>query len=161
LGLDLVAERLLGFGPVAIERRDEFVALGLRPVGPFPRCAARAAGHVGGAVLEAREEGLPLGIDRLGVGLVAGVEVLDVGGVGPVEKRRESEGRVGVLAGHVQSWLEGNREEVPRLTAEMVVAARPGGRIRYKPYLGRPRGPNNYLNVVCGSKITKRANRGS
>ena len=49
-------------------------------------------------VLQAAEEVAPLGIDRIGVGLVAGVEVFDVGGVAAVEKGGECESRVRVLA---------------------------------------------------------------
>ena len=37
-------------------------------------------------------------IDRIRVGLVAGVEVFDVGGVAAVEKRGECESRVRVLS---------------------------------------------------------------
>jgi hypothetical protein len=100
LGLDLVADRLLDLAPVAVERRDQLAPLGLRPVALLPRGAAGAARHVGGAVLEAREERLPFGIDRGRVDLVAGIQVLDVARVAAVQERGEGEGRVGVLAGH-------------------------------------------------------------
>ena len=51
-------------------------------------------------VLQGAEEGLPLGIDRGRVLLVAGVEVLDVARIRPVEERGVEEGFVSVLAGH-------------------------------------------------------------
>src|SRR4029077_1185201 len=70
------------------------------PVRPAPRRAARIASDVGGIVLQALEERLPLGIDRLRIGFVAGVDVLDIGGIAAVEERGEGEGGVGVLAGH-------------------------------------------------------------
>ena len=95
LGAHLVADLLLGLGPLAVERGEQLVALDERRL--LPRGAARALGRVG-AVLQAAEEGLPLGIDRIRVGLVAGVEVFDVGGVAAVEKGGECESRVRVLA---------------------------------------------------------------
>ena len=58
--------------------------------------------YVARVVLEALEERLPLGIDRLGVGLVAGVQIVDVRGVGAVEERSESESGVRILARHVR-----------------------------------------------------------
>ena len=87
---------LLGLGPLAVERGERFVALDQRRL--LPRGAARALRDVGGAVLQAAEEGLPLGIDRFRVGLVAGVEVFDVGGVAAVEEGGKCESRVRVLA---------------------------------------------------------------
>ena len=51
-------------------------------------------------VLQRGEEGLPLGIDRGGVFLVAGVEILDIGRVRPIEESGVEEGLVGVLACH-------------------------------------------------------------
>jgi hypothetical protein len=43
-----------------------------------------------------------LGIDRGGVGLVAGVEVLDVVGIAAIKERGAGEGGVGVLTRHAQ-----------------------------------------------------------
>src|SRR5262249_27682450 len=67
----LVADRLLGLVPVTVERGDQLAARQLRPVGPLPRRSVAIA--VDALVLEALEEGLPLGIDRLRVGTVAGI----------------------------------------------------------------------------------------
>ncbi len=53
-----------------------------------------------GCVLQALEELLPVGVDRGGVRLVAGVEIVDVGGVGALQKRREGKSGVRVLARH-------------------------------------------------------------
>ena len=51
-------------------------------------------------VLQALEEGPPLGVDRGRIGLVAGMEVFDIGGVAAVEERGAGERRVRVLARH-------------------------------------------------------------
>ena len=101
--LDLVADRPLHLGPVAVERGDQLPARSLRPIRPLPGRPAGALLHVGAVVLEALEESLPFGIDRVPVGLVAGVEVLDVVGVAAIKERRAGEGGIGVLAGH--AWV--------------------------------------------------------
>ena len=85
--LELVADRPLDLAPIAHQRRDEIIARRLRPVRQRPGGAPRALEHLGGIVLEAAEEHLPLRIDRIGIGLVAGVEVVHVAGVAAVEKR--------------------------------------------------------------------------
>jgi hypothetical protein len=84
--LDLLGQRLANGRPVAVERRGEVAALRRRPVGTAPRRAARVQRDVVGVVLEALEEDLPLGVDRLRIGLVAGVQIVDVGGIAAVEK---------------------------------------------------------------------------
>jgi hypothetical protein len=104
LGLDGVAELLLGVTPVAGQRGDQ-LAVGMREIGRLPRRPLRASCAV--AVLQALEECLPLGIDRAGVGGVAGLEVFDVGGVAAIEKRRMCERSVRVLARHGGSLLRG------------------------------------------------------
>ena len=66
-----------------------------------------------GLVLQALEELLPLGVDRGRVLLVAGVEFVDVGGVGALQKRGEGKCGVRVLARHdcvlVISFAHGKR----------------------------------------------------
>ena len=86
LRLHLPAEGFADLGPVAVERRDEFVALGRRPTGPSPGGAARILGYVTGIVLEALEERLPLGIDRLRIGLVTRIKLLNVRGIAAVQE---------------------------------------------------------------------------
>src|SRR5580704_11395512 len=100
LRLDLDADAVADLGPVAVERRDKIAAGQRRPTRPAPRRAVRILFNVGGAVFQALEERLPLGIDSLRIGFVAGVEVLDIGGIAAVEERGEGKGGVGVLAGH-------------------------------------------------------------
>ncbi len=100
LGAHLVAERALDLAPVAIERRGQFAARGLRPVAFAPGRAAGELRDVIAVVLKALEERLPFGVDRLRVVLVASVEVFDVGGIAAVEERSEGESCVRVLAGH-------------------------------------------------------------
>ena len=100
LRLDLDADAVADLGPVAVERRDEIAARQRRPIGPGPRRAVRVLFNVGSVVLQALEERLPLGIDRLRIGFVAGIEVFDIGGIAAIEERGEGEGGVGVLAGH-------------------------------------------------------------
>src|SRR5215813_2190344 len=63
---------------------------------------ARVRHDVGALVLQALEELLPLGIDRGGVGLVAGIEVLEVVGIAAVKERGAGEGGIGVLTRHAQ-----------------------------------------------------------
>ncbi len=65
--------------------------------GGFFHEAPRALFRRVGAVLQAAEEVAPLGIDRIRVSFVSGLEVFDVGGVAAVEKGGECESRVRVL----------------------------------------------------------------
>jgi len=99
LGAHLVADLLLGLGPLSVERRKRVGAID--DLRRLPRGAARAPGDVGTVVFQAAEEVAPLGIDRVRVALVSGVEVFDVGGVAAVEEGRKRESRVGVLARHL------------------------------------------------------------
>src|SRR5262245_24295862 len=65
LGLELVADDFGNLTPVAVERRSELAAHGLRPVRPLPgrpMCAFHDGRTV---VLETLEERLPLGVDGL------------------------------------------------------------------------------------------------
>ena len=110
LRLHLAADCFAEVRPVAVERRDEFAALRRRPVGPLPRRTARVLGDVAGIVLQALEERLPFGIDRLRIGFVARVKVFDVRGIAAVEERGECEGGVRVLARHGR-FLGGSRAE--------------------------------------------------
>ncbi|MHC2820274.1 hypothetical protein ACVMBY_003834 [Bradyrhizobium huanghuaihaiense] len=86
LGGDLGANRLLDFGPVAVEGRGQVILRRQRPVVPLPGRAFRVLPDVSGLVVEALEELLPLGVDRGRVLLVAGVDFVDVGGVGALQK---------------------------------------------------------------------------
>ena len=105
--LQLVADRLFDLVPIAIEGRDEFAARRLRPVRPRPRGPFGALEHIGTIVLQALEECLPLGINGLGIVLVAGIEVLDIVGIAAIEERRMGEGGVGILTGHARVLLAG------------------------------------------------------
>ncbi len=97
---DLLADLLFGFGPLAVERRDEIAIGAHRPVRLFPRGSARAFDNVSFLVLQTLEKGPPLGIDRRRIGLVLRIEVFDVGGIAAVQERRVGKDGVGVLAGH-------------------------------------------------------------
>ena len=105
--LHLVAECLLDLAPIAVERGNELAARALRPVRQLPRWPLRVPHDIGALVLQALEERLPVGIDRLGVGLVARIEVLDVVGIAAIEERGAGESGVGVLTGHAQVLLAG------------------------------------------------------
>ena len=100
LGGELGADRLFDFRPVAVERGGQLVARRQRPVVAAPGRPLGVLADVGRGVLQALEELLPLGVDRGGVFLVAGVDFVDVGGVGALQKRGESKGGVRVLARH-------------------------------------------------------------
>ena len=65
--------------------------------GGFFHEAPRALFRRVGAILQAAEEVAPLGIDRIWVSFVSGLEVFDVGGVAAVEKGGKCESRVRVL----------------------------------------------------------------
>ena len=93
------ADPLFRLLPLALEDRDRAFADD-RPMRLLPRGAAGAAQHVGGVVLEACEEGLPLGVERLGIGFVLRIEVFDIGGVAAIEKRGQGESGVRFLTGH-------------------------------------------------------------
>src|ERR1700730_14017535 len=86
LGRDLAANRLLDRGPVAVERGGQVVARGQRPVVAPPGGSVGGLLNVDRSVFEAFEEFLPFGGDRAGILLVAGVEIVDVGGVGALQK---------------------------------------------------------------------------
>jgi hypothetical protein len=67
---------------------------------PAPGGAFGVLFDVGGAVLQALEEIPPLAVDRVGILLVAGVEVVDIGGVGALQKRGKGKSGVRVLTRH-------------------------------------------------------------
>jgi len=100
LGSQLGADRLLDLRPITIERRGQFVARRDWPVVARPGGALGVLGNVRRAVLQAFKELLPLGIDRGGILLVAGVEIVDIGGVGALQKGREGKSGIRVLARH-------------------------------------------------------------
>src|SRR5262249_58219024 len=85
-----------------VEGGEEFAARGWRPGGRLPRRPARTGRDGGGVVFEALEECLPFGVERRRVGLIAGIEVLDVIGIAAVEERGAREGGIGVLTRHAQ-----------------------------------------------------------
>ena len=96
--LQLFADGLAGLVPVAVERGDEVTARQRRPIAALPGGALGVLGDVLSVVLQTLEERTPLGVDRLGIGLVAGVQGVDVVGIAAVEKGSAGESRVCVLA---------------------------------------------------------------
>ena len=82
-----------------------------------PRRAARILGDIAGIVLQALEERLPLRVHRVGIGLEARVNVLDIGGIAAVKKRGKGECGVRVLARHGGS-LKANPERMARNDAQ-------------------------------------------
>jgi len=71
-----------------------------RPIVPAPGGAFGVLPDVVRGVFQALEEFLPLGVDRAGVLFVAGVEIVDIGGVGALQKRGEGKCGIRVLARH-------------------------------------------------------------
>lgn len=90
LGSDLGSDRLLDFRPIAVERGGQIILRGQRPVGALPGRALGVLADVTRLVVEALEEVLPLGIHRGRVLLVAGVDFVDVGGVGALQKEERA-----------------------------------------------------------------------
>jgi hypothetical protein len=86
LGRDLGPDFLLHGGPVAVQRRSQFVTRRHRPVVAAPGGALGVLLDDGGGVFQAFEKFLPVGVNRRGVLLVAGVEIVDVGGVGALQE---------------------------------------------------------------------------
>ena len=83
-----------------VQRRGQFVARRDRPVVAAPGSAFGVLLDVSRGVFQAFEEFLPLGIDRAGVLFIAGVEIVDVGSIGALQKGREGKCCVRVLARH-------------------------------------------------------------
>ncbi len=100
LGCDLGADGFFDFRPVAIERGGQFIARRQGPVVTRPGRSLGVLADVGRGILQAAEELLPFGIDGRGVVLVTGVDIVDVGGVGALQKRGKCKGGVRVLARH-------------------------------------------------------------
>ena len=88
-GLDL-AVGLLGrlVGETAAERRDQIAVGHLAIAARGPGRAAGLADDVVRRVAELREEGTPLFVDRVRIGGVASVELLDEQRVGALQKGR-------------------------------------------------------------------------
>jgi len=91
---------LLDLAPVAGQRRNQF-AVGVLEIRALPRRAAGALEDVAAFVLQALEERAPFGIDRRRIGLVARLELFDVGGVAAIKKRGAGKRRIRVLARHI------------------------------------------------------------
>ena len=94
------ADGFFDFGPVAVERGGQLVARRQRPVVAAPGRPFGVLADVRRLILQALEEFLPFGVDRGGVFLVAGVDIIDVGSVCALQKRGEGKGGVRVLARH-------------------------------------------------------------
>ncbi len=98
LDLQFFADGLADLVPVAVQCGDEVAAGQRRPIGPPPGGALGVPDYVLCVVLQAFEERAPLGVHRLGIGLVAGIKRVDVIGIAAVEKGSAGESRVRVLA---------------------------------------------------------------
>src|SRR5262249_55998450 len=79
----------------------------LRRVRPLAGWAMAVSSAAGALLLETLEEGLPLGPDRGRIGLIAGVEVLDVASIAAIEERGAGKGGIGILTGHAGDPGEG------------------------------------------------------
>ena len=100
LGRELAADNLFDLGPVAVERGGQIVTRRQRPVVAAPGRALGVFQDVCRLIFQALEKLLPFGVDRGGVFLVAGVDIVNVGGVGSLEERGESKCGIRVLARH-------------------------------------------------------------
>src|SRR6516162_1109914 len=101
LRLELAADRRSSRRlPTGVKRGGEFVGGKRRPIGTPPRWLMRVALNVCAFVFQALEKRLPRRIERLRVGLVAGIEIFDIGGITAIEERSTGESGIGVLARH-------------------------------------------------------------
>ena len=75
-----------------------------RPIVAAPGGAFGVLADVGRRVLQALEEVLPLGVDRAGVLLVAGIEVVDIGGVGALKNEERAKAAFASWRDMVASW---------------------------------------------------------
>ena len=94
LALDLVGERLFIDRPLAVERGDEVALRRDRPVWALPRGALGVGRDGVAVVIQRAEEFAPFGIDAGRIGLVGGIELLDIGGVAAEQERRIRESGV-------------------------------------------------------------------
>ena len=92
--LELGADMRLDFRPIAVERRNEFVRAHNRPATLFPARPLRRRRNRGAVVGNLREEVPPGGVERRWIAQIAILELLDIGGVAAIQKRRPREGRV-------------------------------------------------------------------
>ena len=95
--LDLLFEGLFDKPPIAVERRHQF-AIGLdRPMAGAPGRALGVLADIAGIIGQAVEEFAPFRIDRLGIVFVAGLQLLDIGGVAAIEEGCDREAVVGLV----------------------------------------------------------------
>src|SRR5262249_30107009 len=87
-------------GPVSSQRGNQLIAWGLGPVRSPPGRTGSCLGDLRTSVFQALEKGLPFRVHGTGIGEIAGIKILDIGGVAAVEERSQGEGGIGVLAGH-------------------------------------------------------------
>ena len=100
LGADLVAERLFGRWPVAVERVDQIALRRLRPMRLFPRRAVGRLRNARRIVPKRREKVAPAGFERHRILFVFCLQSLDVSAVGAVEERSLQQRLIDVLACH-------------------------------------------------------------
>src|SRR5690348_5579038 len=119
LGLcfQLAADRRTGLLPTGIQRAGECIRGKRRPVRPLPRWPLRVALDVAAIVFQALEKRLPRRIERFRVGLIAGVEVFDIGSIAAIEERGTGESGIGVLARHQRPSSSSNGIEPAKTRA--------------------------------------------
>ena len=144
LGGKLGADGLFDLRPIAVERGGQIVLRRQRPVVAAPGGAFGVLADVGRGVFQALEELLPFGIDRAGVLFIAGVEIVDIGGVGALQKGGEGKCGIRVLARHDCVLVISIRAWKTALTAD------PRDRISVigplLPYMGRMFSPKRTKN---------------
>ena len=100
LRFQLAADRRARLLPAGIKRSGQSIGGKRWPAGPLPRWPLRVALDVCAIVFQTLEERLPRRIERLRVSLVAGIEVVDIGGIAAIKERGTGESGIGVLARH-------------------------------------------------------------
>lgn len=89
LRLDLFLNGLFDRGPVTVECGDQFAIRRDRPVGTLPGGALGRLLHIFRIIGQCLEEALPLRRHGRGILFVPGIELLDIGCIRAVQKRRD------------------------------------------------------------------------
>ncbi len=152
-GLDFFADVALHLQPVAVEGGNQLAVDRDRPARLPPGRAARLAQHVGPVVLQVLEKGLPAGLHRRRVFLVAGVKLFEIGGIAAVKEGGALEGFIRLLPCHrtprscPQPRASSKAAPAPRAgpaSTHLAAGKGPSGRIRASTFQNLNQSPAQF-----------------